>query len=191
MLIRFAVARNRAKIWTTIGSASHSLARDSCLRGDAGKMAALPLACPPVCFWRLVALPAANCETHQRLRRVSAGHTTKTRVGRSTPSKLRGRSRDCFSEMQTELVRSTTAALRTSANARSRCDDTVCSVRATSRAFPKFESYGMSETAAFRGWKAQNAIEWFHGIGRLGARPDRHRGRHLLHGSRLRRPLRG
>jgi len=24
----------------------------------------------------------------------------------------------------------------------------------------------------------------------LGARPDRHRGRHLLHGSRLRRPLR-
>jgi hypothetical protein len=25
----------------------------------------------------------------------------------------------------------------------------------------------------------------------LGARPDRHRGRHLLHGSRLRRPLRG
>jgi hypothetical protein len=26
----------------------------------------------------------------------------------------------------------------------------------------------MSETAAFRGWKAQNAIEWFHGIGRLG-----------------------
>ena len=25
----------------------------------------------------------------------------------------------------------------------------------------------MSETAAFRGWKAQNAIEWFHGIGRL------------------------
>jgi hypothetical protein len=37
-----------------------------------------------------------------------------------------------------------------------------------SRAFPKFESYGMSETAAFRGWKAQNAIEWFHGIGRLG-----------------------
>jgi hypothetical protein len=26
---------------------------------------------------------------------------------------------------------------------------------------------GMSETAAFRGWKAQNAIERFHGIGRL------------------------
>ena len=96
------------------------------------KWPALPLACPPVCFWRLVALPAANCETHQRLRRVSAGHTTKTRVGRSTPSKLRGRSRDCFSEMHTELVRSTTAALRTSANARPRCDDTVCSVRATS-----------------------------------------------------------
>ena len=27
-------------------------------------------------------------------------------------------------------------------------------------------------------------------LGTLGARPDRHRGRHLLHGSRLRRPLR-
>ena len=26
---------------------------------------------------------------------------------------------------------------------------------------------GVSETAAFRGWKAQNATEWFHGIGRL------------------------
>ena len=25
----------------------------------------------------------------------------------------------------------------------------------------------MPETAAFRGWKAQDAIEWFHGIGRL------------------------
>jgi putative tryptophan/tyrosine transport system substrate-binding protein len=37
----------------------------------------------------------------------------------------------------------------------------------TSRALPKFESYGMPETAAFRGWKAQDAIEWFHGIGRL------------------------
>jgi hypothetical protein len=36
-----------------------------------------------------------------------------------------------------------------------------------SRALPKFESYGMPETAAFRGWKAQDAIEWFHGIGRL------------------------
>jgi hypothetical protein len=34
-------------------------------------------------------------------------------------------------------------------------------------AFPKFESYGMPDTAAFRGWKAQDAIEWFHGIGRL------------------------
>ena len=40
----------------------------------------------------------------------------------------------------------------------------------TSRAFPKFESYGMPETAAFRGWKAQDAIEWFHGIGRLGSK---------------------
>ena len=39
----------------------------------------------------------------------------------------------------------------------------------TSRAFPKFESYGMSETAAFRGWKAQHAVERFHGIGRLGS----------------------
>ena len=35
-------------------------------------------------------------------------------------------------------------------------------IKITSRAFPKFESYGMSETAAFRGWKAQNAIERFH-----------------------------
>jgi hypothetical protein len=25
----------------------------------------------------------------------------------------------------------------------------------------------MPDTAAFRGWKAQDAIEWFHGIGRL------------------------
>jgi hypothetical protein len=25
----------------------------------------------------------------------------------------------------------------------------------------------MPETAAFRGWKVQDAIEWFHGIGRL------------------------
>jgi putative restriction endonuclease len=32
----------------------------------------------------------------------------------------------------------------------------------------KFESYGMLETAASRGWKAKDAIEWFHGIGRLG-----------------------
>jgi hypothetical protein len=39
---------------------------------------------------------------------------------------------------------------------------------AASRAPPKFESYGMAETAAFRGRKAQDAIEWFHGIGRLG-----------------------
>jgi hypothetical protein len=37
----------------------------------------------------------------------------------------------------------------------------------TSRAFSKFESYGMLETAASRGWKAKDAIEWFHGIGRL------------------------
>jgi len=43
--------------------------------------------------------------------------------------------------------------------------DTVAAL--PSQAFPKFESYGMSETAAFRRWKAQNAIEWFHGIGRL------------------------
>lgn len=28
-----------------------------------------------------------------------------------------------------------------------------------SRALPKFESYGMPETAAFRGWKAQDVIE--------------------------------
>jgi hypothetical protein len=40
----------------------------------------------------------------------------------------------------------------------------------TSRAFPKFESYGMPETAAFRERKAQDAIEWFHGIGRLASR---------------------
>ena len=41
-------------------------------------------------------------------------------------------------------------------------------IATTRRAFPKFESYGMLETAAFRGWKAQDAIEWFLGIGRLG-----------------------
>jgi hypothetical protein len=40
----------------------------------------------------------------------------------------------------------------------------------TSPALPKFESYGMPETAAFRGWKAQDAIEWFHGIDRLALR---------------------
>jgi hypothetical protein len=34
----------------------------------------------------------------------------------------------------------------------------------------------MPETAAFRGWKAQDAIEWFHGIGRLGT----WRGRYLV-----------
>jgi hypothetical protein len=44
-------------------------------------------------------------------------------------------------------------------------------LKGTSRAFPKFESYGVSETAAFRGWKAQDATEWFHGIGRLVDRP--------------------
>ena len=38
----------------------------------------------------------------------------------------------------------------------------------TSRAFSKFESYGMLETAASRGWKAKDATEWFYGIGRLG-----------------------
>ena len=36
-----------------------------------------------------------------------------------------------------------------------------------SRAFSKFNSYGMLETAASRGWKAKDAIEWFYGIGRL------------------------
>jgi hypothetical protein len=36
-----------------------------------------------------------------------------------------------------------------------------------SRALPKFESYGMLETTAFGGWKAKEAIEWLHGIGRL------------------------
>jgi hypothetical protein len=36
-----------------------------------------------------------------------------------------------------------------------------------SRAFSKFESYRRLETAASRGWKAKDAIEWFHGIGRL------------------------
>jgi hypothetical protein len=35
------------------------------------------------------------------------------------------------------------------------------------RAFSKFESYGMLETAKSRGWKAKDAIEWFRGIGRL------------------------
>ena len=37
-----------------------------------------------------------------------------------------------------------------------------------SRAFPKFESYGMLETAASVGWKVKDAIVGFHGIGRLG-----------------------
>jgi hypothetical protein len=36
-----------------------------------------------------------------------------------------------------------------------------------SRALPKFESYGLLETTAFGGWKAKEAIEWLHGIGRL------------------------
>ena len=40
-----------------------------------------------------------------------------------------------------------------------------------SRALPKFESYGMLEKAAFCGWKAKDAIERFHGIGRLVASP--------------------
>ena len=39
--------------------------------------------------------------------------------------------------------------------------------KGTSRALPKFESYGMLETTAFGGWKAKEAIEWLHGIGRL------------------------
>jgi len=38
-----------------------------------------------------------------------------------------------------------------------------------SRAFPKFESYGMLETAASVGWKVKDAIVRFHGIGRLAA----------------------
>jgi hypothetical protein len=37
----------------------------------------------------------------------------------------------------------------------------------TSGAFPKFESYGMLETAASVGWKVKDAIVGFHGIGRL------------------------
>ena len=36
-----------------------------------------------------------------------------------------------------------------------------------SRALPKFESYWMLETAPFRRWKTKDAIERFHGIGRL------------------------
>jgi len=40
----------------------------------------------------------------------------------------------------------------------------------------------MLETAASRGWKAKDAIEWFHGIGRLGERrtPFNAAGRHAL-----------
>jgi hypothetical protein len=38
-------------------------------------------------------------------------------------------------------------------------------VQGTSRAFSKFESYGMLETAASRGWKAKDAIEWCSGTG--------------------------
>jgi hypothetical protein len=55
-----------------------------------------------------------------------------------------------------------------------------------SRALPKFESYGMPETAAFRGWKAQDAIEWFHGIDRLVAGCTR-----AQHNSHLHRRLDG
>jgi hypothetical protein len=40
-----------------------------------------------------------------------------------------------------------------------------------SRAFPKFESHGMLETAASVGWKVKDAIVWFHGIGRLVLEP--------------------
>src|SRR5260370_1281242 len=36
----------------------------------------------------------------------------------------------------------------------------------------------MPETAAFRGWKAQDAIEWFHGIDRL---VIGRRGSHAIH----------
>ena len=42
-----------------------------------------------------------------------------------------------------------------------------CAWYATSRALPKFESYWMLETAPFRRWKTKDAIERFHGIGRL------------------------
>ena len=42
----------------------------------------------------------------------------------------------------------------------------------TSRAFPKFESYGMPETAASVGWKVKDAIVRFHGIGRLALNPS-------------------
>jgi len=35
------------------------------------------------------------------------------------------------------------------------------------------DAFGMPETAAFRAWKAQDAIEWFHGIGRQVARTVR------------------
>jgi hypothetical protein len=42
----------------------------------------------------------------------------------------------------------------------------------SSRAFPKFESYGMLETAPSVGWKVKDAIVGFHGIGRLGCRPS-------------------
>jgi hypothetical protein len=47
-------------------------------------------------------------------------------------------------------------------------DPTVdVSAGTSSRAFPKFESYGMLEMAASVGWKVKDAIVWFHGIGRL------------------------
>ena len=39
-------------------------------------------------------------------------------------------------------------------------------------AFLHLELYGMPETAAFRGWKVQDAIEWFYGIGRLVSRSE-------------------
>jgi hypothetical protein len=46
--------------------------------------------------------------------------------------------------------------------------DSFWAEHCSSRAFPKFESYGVLEMAASVGWKVKDAIVGFHGIGRLG-----------------------
>jgi hypothetical protein len=60
-----------------------------------------------------------------------------------------------------ELLDALEAALKTADPAKRQA------LAKTSRAFPKFESYGMLETAASVRWKVKDAIVGFHGIGRL------------------------
>jgi len=83
--VREICARSRAKIWTTMGSASHSLARDGVYVETPEKWPALALTVQYV-FGSLVALPAANCQTHQRLRRVSGGLRPRHRWGGLLPA---------------------------------------------------------------------------------------------------------